>query len=596
MKRFLAAFIVFSMLFFAAGCGSSSKNGDKQPDADENSQDQDTEENDSENPDAEEPDEEEPDEDEPSPADEKTLESIRNLAEKYVRFSNGTGVVAGYGINELTSFAYGVRNSKTQEPLSTDDLFEIGSISKNFTATTLLLLQEEGKIDLNQTIDKWFPDFEKGDKITVRMLLNHTSGIQEQNSYGDPEDTVEEVNGYFNFEPGTDWSYCNTNFILAGLIINKVTGKEAHEVIREKILDPLGMEHTFMKNYEEYPLEEKARGHAFDEYGNIFPYDHGYNFWTAGGIVSNAGDLFKYVHALFNGEIISQDSLDQMLDLVKVSGIPYYGLGIQSGEGPHGRFYSHGGSVLYMCTLFAYYPETGEIHIIFNNFNESTGEDILNGEMEYVLIDGAEAEKGNAFPAWDELISDEDDTQIFAVSSALPDYPSEELGYAIGYFLYPEDYYPDFFCLHYMFKYQNYVKIIQECPESERYYKEGMKVWRTDIDMYLSEFKAAAESGEPTQNFYITKYDYYYDITDDFVSKICYSLEESDPDRYMMISSSQHPSGAEYYSIWGKSKMTESVRATGCECYNKDDTTRECDEDSETGESKSGIFNMPKLL
>ena len=590
MKKLMIVAIVFLTLCFAAGCGGSSKNEKTEPDSDETSDD-----TDSENTDAEEAGTEEPDGDEPSPADKEKLESIRNLAEEYVRFSNGTGVVVGYGKDKLTSAAYGVRNSETQEPLSADDLFEIGSISKNFTATTLLLLQEEGKIDLDQTIDKWFPDFEKGDIITVRMLLNHTSGIQEQNNYGNPEDAVEEVNGHFNFEPGTDWSYCNTNFILAGLIINKVTGKEAHEVIREKILEPLEMTHTFMKNYEEYPLEEKARGHAFDEYGNIFPYEHGYNFWTAGGIVSNAGDLFKYVHALFNGKIISQESLDQMLDLVKVSGVPYYGLGIQSGEGPHGRFYSHGGSVLYMCTLFAYYPETGEIHIIFNNFNESTGEDILNGEMEYVLTDGAKAEKDNDFPVWEELINNEDDTQIFAVSSALPDYPSEELGYAIGYFLYPEDYYPDFFCLHYMFKYQNYVKIIQECPESERYYEQGMKVWRTDIDMYLSEFEAAAESGEPTQDFYITKYDYYYDITDDFVSKICYSLEESDSDKYMMISSASHPSGTEYYRLWGKSKMAESTRATGCECYNKDETVREC-EDDELTENESAIPNLPSLL
>ena len=120
------------------------------------------------------------------------------------------------------------------------------------------------KIDLDQKIDTWFPDFEKGDIITVRMLLNHTSGILEWNDFSNNEETVEKVNGQFNFEPGTDWSYSNTNFILAGLIINKITGKDAVEVIREKIIDPLGMKHTFMKNYEEYPLDEKADGHTFD--------------------------------------------------------------------------------------------------------------------------------------------------------------------------------------------------------------------------------------------------------------------------------------------------------------------------------------------
>ena len=332
MKKFLSAAIVFLMIFFGSGCGNSSKNEENTPDNDNTGETDDTEQEDS----------EESDEDgaapERSPEDEAKLESVKNLAEEYVRFSHGTGVVIGYGVDELTSLAYGVRHTRTQEPLSTDDLFDIGSITKNFTAVTMLLLQEEGEIDLDQTIDKWFPDFEKGDKITVRMLLNHTSGILEWNEFDDLEGMVEKVNGKFNFEPGTDWSYSNTNFILAGLIINRITKKDAVEVIREKILDPLEMKHTFMKEFEEYPLEEKAHGHTFDEYGNIIPYELNERFWTAGGILSNVGDMFRYAHALFNGELLSKDSMDQMLDMVKVSGTPVYVLAIMYGNGSHGKF------------------------------------------------------------------------------------------------------------------------------------------------------------------------------------------------------------------------------------------------------------------
>ncbi|MBO4710388.1 beta-lactamase family protein [bacterium] len=568
MKNFSVAMILLSIFFFTAACGSSSKNEQETPYDTET--DTDTE--------------EEPDEDattpEPSPEEDAKLESIRNLAEEYVRFSNGTGVVIGYGKDELKSVAYGISNSKTGEPLSTSHLFDIGSITKNFTAVTMLLLQEEGKIDLDQTIDKWFPDFEKGDIITVRMLLNHTSGIFEWNEFNDLEGTVDEVNGKFTFEPGTDWAYSNTNFIIAGLIINRITGKDAVEVIREKILDPLGLTHTFMKYSEDYPLEEKAHGHTFDEYGNIVPYELNENFWTAGGIISNVEDMFKYAHALFNGELISKESMDQMLDMVKVSGTPVYGLAIMYGKGSHGKFYYHGGDVITTAAMMAYYPETGEIHVLFNNGSGNSNTlVILNNEIEFVLMDGETAEKRNEFPDWEKLIDNKDDSQIFSLYAPLPDYPSEELSESLGYFVYPGDYYPDFYCTHYMFKSQGYVKIIQQCMEPLRYYTDDLKVRRTDIDMALNEFEAAAESDEPAQNFYITKYDYYYDIEGDFVSKICYDLEDSDPDKYMNISSGLHPSDQEFYYIWGKSKMAEVKTETKCFCLDENGDERECTED-----------------
>ena len=578
MKKFPVAMIILSFIFFAAACGSSATN-DEISDSDTA--------------------EEEPDEDATeqghSAEDEAKLESIRNLAEEYVRFSHGTGVVIGYGVDEPASVAYGVRHNRTQEPLSTDDLFDIGSITKNFTAVTMLLLQEEGKIDLDQTIDKWFPDFEKGDIITVRMLLNHTSGILEWTEFDDLEGMVDKVNGKFNFEPGTDWSYSNTNFIIAGLIINRITGKDAVEVIREKILDKLEMKHTFMKEFEEYPLEEKAHGHTFDEYGNIIPYELNERFWTAGGIISNVEDMFKYAHALFKGDLISEESLNQMLDMVKVSGTPVYGLAIMYGNGSHGEFYYHGGDVIVTSAMMAYYPETGEIHILFNNGGSSSSTlFLLNEEIEFVLMDGETAAKGSNFPDWEKLISHDDDTQIFALYAPLPDYPKEELNGSIGYFVYPEEYIPDFYCEHYMFKSQGFVKIIQQCMEPLRYYTDDLKVRRTDIDMYLSEFEAAAESGEATQNFYITKYDYYYDIESDSVSKICYNLEENDPDRYMMISSAAHPSNPEFYHLWGKSKMAESVRTTGCICLDENEEERECTEDDMTDDETEAT--NPQIL
>ena len=594
--------ILLSMIFFGTSCGSSSKDKNKEetPETDDIETDSDTGEEDADTEDETDSEyetedteinDEEPDTEGPL-SDEEKLESIKNLAEEYVNFAHGTGVVVGYGKDKLTSFAYGVRNSETKEPLQADDLFEVGSITKNFTAVTMLILQEEGKIDLDQTIDTWFPDFEKGDIITVRMLLNHTSGIKEMTEILDPEDIVENVNGRFNFEPGTSWTYINANYVLAGLIMSKVAGKPAHEVIREKIIDPLGLTHTFMKGFEEHSMEPKAHGHAYDAHGNIVPYEYAHKAWTAGSLVSNVEDLFKYGYALFHGQILSKESMDQMLDIVELLGDPVYGLGTQYGIGSHSAFYGHAGDVFASHSMLYYYPETDEIHIILNNFNESKDMYVLNDEMEYVLLDDNPARKKTEFPDWDKLIDTDQHTLIFALYSIMTDYPVQTLDYGIGYFAYPDDEYSqydkyiNYYCQQYMFRYPDgygntIVKIASECIEPKEYYVGPFRVQRTDIDMYLKDFKDAISSGAPTQQFYVTQYDYFYDLDREYVYKYCYYLEDSDPDKNMMIAKDKNPSKTEFYHVWGKTKMDKSVKLTDCHCYNEAGKERGCTEDDE---------------
>ena len=601
MKKILAAMILFSMLFFGAACGSSSKNNDDRSDADEVAED--TDEDDAEGEKDEnnqqETDEENDVNDEDGEisegpeavTDEEKLESIKNLAEEYVNFAHGTGVVVGYGYDKLTSFAIGVRNSETKEPLQPNDLFEVGSITKNFTAVTLLLLQEEGKINLDQTIDKWFPDFEKGDKITVRMLLNHTSGIQEMTEILDPEDIPANVNGRFNFEPGTSWAYINANYVLAGLIMSEVAGKPAHEVIREKIIEPLGLKNTFMKGSEEHAEDPKATPHAYDAHGNIVPYEYYHKAWTAGALVSNVEDLFKYGYALFHGKILSEDSMVQMLDIVGVFDVnthedkPIYGLGTQYGIGSHSEFYGHAGDVFSIHSMLYYYPKTDEIHIILNNFNESKDMYVLNDEIEYVLMDNRGAEKKTDFPDWEEMIDKDDNTQIFALYSIMDDYPVYNHDYGIGYFAYPEDEYFNYYCQQYMFRYPGtggtIVKIASECIEPKEYYVGPFKVQRTDIDMYLRDFEQVVNSDEPTAAFYVTKYDYFYDLKNEYVYKYCYYLEDNDPDKYLHVSRDINPSRTEFYHLWGRAKMGKSKKLVGCHCYYENGKERECTEDDE---------------
>ena len=605
MKKILITVVLLSMLFFGAACGSSkSKDKEETPDTDS-----DTEESDEDEP-TDEPTNEPTDEptepiDEPTEpteptdeepdrplTDEEKLESIKNLAEEYLHFAHGTGVVVGYGYDKLTSFAIGVRNINTKEELKADDLFEVGSITKNFTAVTLLLLQEKGLINLDQTIDTWFPDFEKGDQITVRMLLNHTSGIQEMSDIMDPEDIPADVNGRFNFEPGTSWAYINANYVLAGLIINQVADKPAHEVIREKIIEPLGLKNTFMRGFEEHSEDNKAHGHAYYPNGTIVPYEYQHKAWTAGSLVSNVEDLFKYGYALFHGEILKKESMNQLLDIVELLGEPVYGLGTQYGKGSHSEFYGHGGDVFASHSMLYYYPKTDEIHIILNNFNESKDMYILNDEIEYVLMDNRDAKKKTEFPDWNELIDPDEHTQIFALYSIMEDYPTYNLDYGIGYFAYPDDTYSqydkygNYYCNQYMFRYPDgkgntIVKIASECIEPKQYYVGPFRVQRTDIDMYYNNFKTAVDSGEPTNKFTVTKYDYFYDLENEYVYKYCYYLEDSDANKYMVIAKDYNPSRTEFYHLWGKTKMDASTKLTGCVCYTKTGKERTCTIDDE---------------
>ena len=580
MKKFLFTSIIFLLLFFVVSCGNSSKKENTTPDSDNTGNDTnintDNEIHD-ENTDEEIPDENIPTDDDSDKAplsDEERKSSIKNLAEEYVNFANGAGVVVGFGTDKLSSVVYGIRNSENKEKMAADDLFEIGGITKSFTAVTLLLLQEEEKIELDQTIDKWFPKLAKSDKITVRMLLNHSSGIKEITGSIEPSEIVDNINGRFNFEPGTGSAYSNSNYILAGLIIGEVAGKPAHEVIREKILTPLELTHTFMKGYEEAPAGVTiASGHLFDKHARLVPSENTDKLWTAGGLVSNVEDLFKYGNELFNGKILSEKSMEEMLNKEENSSS---GLGILYGIGTHGIFYGHIGDAFSSNSLFIYYPKNHEIHIILNNFNENKDLYILNDEMEWVLMDNIPIEKKTSFPNWSSLTDTDENTQVFALYSLMSTYVNplqQSIDYGIGYFSYPEDAYPNYYCKQNLLKNTDLgsVRIIQECVEPKEYYDTSFKVQRTDIDIKLEDFEKAAESKEATKAFYVTKYDYFYDPNEKIINKICYNLEDNGNDQQLIIGRDSSRSYSEFYRIWGKAKMGKSTRLTGCHCYKQNE-------------------------
>ena len=238
----------------------------------------------------------------------------------------------------------------------------IGSVTKSFTAVVIAQLIEEGKLSLDDTIDTWFPDQPNGDKITVRMLLSHTSGLNKyingpqhvdemQAGKFAPEwaplDLVAEANEADPVdEPGSsDAHYANTNFVLLGLITEAITGNSWAQEVEARIIQPLDLQNTTFLSAEGI-LDTMVGGYAKSEdgYQNLLEepwYPHASSVWSAGEIVATAADLMTFAAALFDGELVSSETLAVMAQPVGTdadSGI-MWGLGGGTIEGlPPGAF------------------------------------------------------------------------------------------------------------------------------------------------------------------------------------------------------------------------------------------------------------------
>ena len=245
-----------------------------------------------------------------------------------------------------------VATAGTRRP-NPDQRFRIGSVTKTFTATILLQLAAEGQLRLGDTLERYLPGVvPQGDKITIRQLLNHRSGlwnITDHTLWLDrarrspstrPIDTLRFAASHpLTFPPGSQWRYSNTNYIALGLVIEKSTGRPYQHELEQRILEPLGLDSTELPNTRLLPdLDDEG------ENPNV-P-------WAAGAMISNAHDLSRFFAALLSGQILSEDSLAEMKETVVVDpGASGDGLGIFSSELPCGRFWGHDGGILDYGTI-----------------------------------------------------------------------------------------------------------------------------------------------------------------------------------------------------------------------------------------------------
>lgn len=224
----------------------------------------------------------------------------------------------------------GVADPAGEIAWSVDTQSAIASVTKSFTAVVIMQLIEEGKLSLDETIDTWFPEQPNGDKITVRMLLSHTSGLAKY--INGPQfleamqagkfatewatlDLVAEANAAGPVdEPGSSEAhYANTNFALLGLITEAITGNSWEQEVEARIIQPLDLQRTTFLSAED-ALDTMVGGYAKTEngYQNLLEepwYPHASTIWAAGDIVTSASDLLTFASALFDGELVSRETL-----------------------------------------------------------------------------------------------------------------------------------------------------------------------------------------------------------------------------------------------------------------------------------------------
>jgi len=215
---------------------------------------------------------------------------------------------------------YGLAQVETQAPITCDMRFRIGSITKQFTAASIFKLAEQGKLSIDDPIEKYLPGWPRGTEVTLRHLLTHSSGIHNftakpefQAHLRDPIPLNKLVASFeydpYDFNPGEKYSYCNSGYVLLGLIIEKVSGQSYESFIRKTFFKPLGMRDTGVYP-SGAPLPGEALGYSFEKGGvhRAVDWDMS-NVATSGEIYSTAHDLFRWNEALFGQRILTAASL-----------------------------------------------------------------------------------------------------------------------------------------------------------------------------------------------------------------------------------------------------------------------------------------------
>lgn len=321
-----------------------------------------------------------------------SISSITSAVEQLVEQHAIPGLSAAcvFEDDHVETYVFGWADRQNQEKMTSRHRMLAGSVGKTFTSATMLVLAQEGKINLDDLLAKWLEDepwfsgLANSSSITLRMLLNHTSGLADHREViAFTQALSKELLGkspnydlYFNptelvnfiideparFKPGSAYAYSETGYILAGLIIEKASGTNYYELVKSHFLDRFHLKDTEAANSRN--LSNLAQGYFGPNDVGLPQYSlskghlsfNPASEWTGGGFVSTASDLARWAKLLFQEKALNAPYLNDLLTTPSVSEHQAYGLGTYIWHTPHGEAYGHTGDQIGYRSVMAYYP------------------------------------------------------------------------------------------------------------------------------------------------------------------------------------------------------------------------------------------------
>ncbi|HZY35475.1 MAG TPA: serine hydrolase domain-containing protein [Mucilaginibacter sp.] len=284
------------------------------------------------------------------------------------------------------AIGYAEYNDQAKIPASVNTRYRIGSISKMFTAAMIFQLIQEGKLNLDMHLATWFPQLPNADKITIGEMLDHHSGLHNFTNdslyagYMGKPMTETAMLAMFaqdkpDFEPGEKGQYSNTNFVLLGYIIEKITDKPYAEELKQRITSPIGLANTYyggkanINNNEAWSYQFSGQWTQQAETDMSIP-------GGAGAIVSTPADLDKFIEALFGGKLISSASLEEMKTMKDTFGMAMFIIPFYEKQG-----YGHNGGIDGFTSLLIYFPADKLAIAYTSNGAVSTTNDVIVGAL-----------------------------------------------------------------------------------------------------------------------------------------------------------------------------------------------------------------------
>ena len=321
-------------------------------------------------------------------ADKQLINDLDQLInDRYKTVAPGCVILVAKKGKVIFEKAFGTANLELNVPMKTEMIFRIGSMTKQYTAIAILQLLEQGKISLEDSIQKFIRDFPpKGYTITIENLLTHTSGIigydvldfKIPNTIRIDFDTKQIIDSLakrpLEFAPSSRYNYSNSNYLLLGYIIEQVSGKTYEDYLRENIFNPVGLSNTFYESPTSV-IRNRASGYAME--GADFQ-NAGFismsQVFSAGALLSNVGDLFQWHQALYSYKLVKKETLERAFTPFRLSDgtLSEYGYGWFIKDWKGKKSIGHGGAIDGFRSMEVYFPEEDiYVTMLFNSDNNS---------------------------------------------------------------------------------------------------------------------------------------------------------------------------------------------------------------------------------